>query len=63
MSNQATPTPITLTYSKVKNLSIKLDAYVPPVASGTLPGIVFFHGGGLVTGSRNWFSTTFLVGE
>lgn len=54
MSKLSSPEPITLTYSTVGKLDIKLDAYIPPAATGSasLPGIIYFHGGGLTTGSR-----------
>ena len=46
------PEPLTLVYSKIKDLEIKLDLYLPPDATGTLPVIIFFHGGGLTVGNR-----------
>jgi acetyl esterase/lipase len=46
--------PITITYSQVDGLNIQLDAYVPE-ASGSLPAVLYFHGGGLVCGSRDDF--------
>lgn len=49
----SSPDPITLTYSTLDTLEIKLDAYIPPNATGELPGIIFLHGGGVVTGSRH----------
>lgn len=53
MSQSGSTGPITLTYSTVGKLDIKLDAYIPPDASASaLPGIIYFHGGGLTTGSR-----------
>ncbi|KZT63603.1 alpha/beta-hydrolase [Daedalea quercina L-15889] len=43
----------TATYSRVGPLEIKVDFQVPPsVKAGILPGLVFFHGGGMVAGSR-----------
>ena len=47
------PKPLTLVYSKIKDLEIKLDLYLPPDATGTLPVIIFFHGGGLTVGNRH----------
>lgn len=43
----------TITYSKAAGLDIKLDLYIPtPVSSGPKAALVFFHGGGMVTGGR-----------
>jgi acetyl esterase/lipase len=47
------PKPLTLAYSRIKDLEIKLDLYLPPDATGTLPVIIFFHGGGLTVGNRH----------
>ena len=45
--------PITVTYSKTDHIDIKLDIHVPNHLSSNLcPGIIFFHGGGIVTGNR-----------
>jgi len=49
-------TPVTLTYSTVDGLDIKLDLYVPESPSGAT--VVFFHGGGLVYGGRADFYVT-----
>ncbi|KZT63592.1 alpha/beta-hydrolase [Daedalea quercina L-15889] len=44
----------TATYSHVGSLDIKVDFQVPPsVKVGVLPGVIFFHGGGMVAGSRH----------
>lgn len=45
-------TPLTLVYSKIDDLEIKLDLYLPPQATGRLPAIVIFHGGGLTIAHR-----------
>ncbi|KAH8831732.1 Alpha/Beta hydrolase protein [Flagelloscypha sp. PMI_526] len=43
----------TFTYSVVEGHSIQFDLYLPPqVGKSTIPAVVFFHGGGLVSGSR-----------
>lgn len=47
------PDPITVTYSTVNNLEIKVDIYVTENVRTVLPGIVIFHGGGLTVGSRH----------
>ncbi|KAJ5353081.1 alpha/beta-hydrolase [Penicillium brevicompactum] len=41
----------TLTYSTVGDHEIKLDYYLP-VATGRLPAIIYYHGGGMTAGSR-----------
>jgi acetyl esterase/lipase len=58
------PKPQTLVYSTIGNLEIKLDLYLPPNATGALPAIVFFHGGGLTVGDRHdgTMSATWLLG-
>jgi acetyl esterase/lipase len=43
--------PITVTYRQAHGLDIKLDVYLPE-ASGSPPAVLFFHGGGLVSGNR-----------
>ncbi|KAG7088138.1 hypothetical protein E1B28_012160 [Marasmius oreades] len=45
---------ITLTYKVVKGVPIKLDLYLPTHEQnqGPTPAVVYFHGGGLVMGSR-----------
>ncbi|KAF9262867.1 alpha/beta-hydrolase [Marasmius fiardii PR-910] len=54
--------PITLTYKIVKDVPIKLDAYLPTNSQtqGSLPAVVYFHGGGLVMGSRSDLFPTWL---
>jgi acetyl esterase/lipase len=47
------PAPLTLIYSRVDRLELKLDLYLPPNATGALPAIVSFHGGGLTVGVRH----------
>ncbi|KZT63138.1 alpha/beta-hydrolase [Daedalea quercina L-15889] len=43
----------TAIYSRVDSLEIKVDFQAPPSAKeGVLPGVIFFHGGGMVVGSR-----------
>jgi len=42
--------PVTLTYSTVGGLAIKLDLHVPEFPSGAT--VLFFHGGGLFCGGR-----------
>ena len=52
----AEPT-FTVVYSKVDDLEIKLDGYIPTSSFGKLPTVLFFHGGGLTCGDRKdlWF--------
>ena len=59
------PKPHTLVYSKIEDLEIKLDLYLPPNAAGALPAIIFFHGGGLTVGDRHdgTMSTMWLLGS
>ncbi|MCJ1457939.1 hypothetical protein MMC28_008308 [Mycoblastus sanguinarius] len=46
----------TISYSQVDSLDIRLDLYVPASSNGkTLPGLVFFHGGGMTAGARKDF--------
>jgi acetyl esterase/lipase len=47
------PEPQTFVYSTVGNLEVKLDLYVPPNATGTLPAIICFHAGALTVGDRH----------
>lgn len=42
----------TLVYSTVDGHDIRLDYYLPPVEGGNLPAIIYYHGGGMVAGSR-----------
>ncbi|KAH8685081.1 Alpha/Beta hydrolase protein [Ilyonectria robusta] len=42
----------TLVYSTVGDHEIKLDYYLPPKANGTLPIVIYYHGGGMTAGSR-----------
>ncbi|EPS92979.1 hypothetical protein FOMPIDRAFT_1056392 [Fomitopsis schrenkii] len=46
----------TATYSTVEKLEIKVDFKAPPSARGVLPGVIFFHGGGMVAGSRHEYA-------
>ncbi|OJJ48044.1 hypothetical protein ASPZODRAFT_158866 [Penicilliopsis zonata CBS 506.65] len=42
----------TLVYSTVSNHDIKMDYFLPP-SSGQLPVVVYYHGGGMTSGSRH----------
>lgn len=45
----------TITYSRVDNLDIQLDLYLPPglnECEGLVPALVHFHGGGMIAGCR-----------
>ena len=43
----------TVTYSRVGDVDIKLDIELPPSpTTGTLPAVIYIHGGGMVSGSR-----------
>lgn len=44
-------------YGTAEGVSLKLDLYSPPDATGTLPALVFIHGGGWVAGSKQEFRT------
>lgn len=55
----ASETPVTLTYSAVDGLDIKLDMYVPKSPSGAT--LVFFHGGGLVSGGRDTSQNKWMI--
>ena len=46
---------LTVTYSTVDSLDIKLDVNYPKsaVVLGAIPGLLWFHGGGLVAGQRD----------
>ncbi|KAL0574945.1 hypothetical protein V5O48_007019 [Marasmius crinis-equi] len=54
--------PITLTYKVVKDVPIKLDVYLPQNRQKgvRLPAVVYFHGGGLIMGSRRDLFPTWL---
>jgi acetyl esterase/lipase len=45
----------TATYSTVDGLEIKIDIYTTAKALGKVPGVIYFHGGGLLCGSRDDF--------
>ncbi|OJJ70437.1 hypothetical protein ASPBRDRAFT_44599 [Aspergillus brasiliensis CBS 101740] len=45
----------TLVYFTVDGHDVKLDYYLPPNASGNLPAIIYYHGGGMTAGSRRGF--------
>ena len=59
------PTPQTLVYQTVDKLEVKLDLYVPPNVTGSLPAIICFHGGGLTVGDRypGPMTATWLLGS
>ena len=43
----------TVTYSRIDNLEIQLDLYLPPgLKEGSVPALVHFHGGGMIAGCR-----------
>lgn len=44
----------TITYKRVGSLEIKLDLCIPPsaMAGEVLPAVIYFHGGGLLSGCR-----------
>jgi acetyl esterase/lipase len=41
----------TLVYSSAEEHDVKLDYYLPK-ATGALPAILYYHGGGMTAGSR-----------
>lgn len=54
--------PLTIPYSVVDGLEINIDLYVPPGITGSAPAVVFYHGGGIVSGSRDDFYFQFHAG-
>lgn len=46
------PDPRTIIYSTLDNSQLKLDYFLPSNATGSLPAIVCFHGGGMTVGDR-----------
>jgi hypothetical protein len=46
------PDPRTVIYSTLDNSQLKLDYFLPSNATGSLPAIVCFHGGGMTVGDR-----------
>ena len=44
----------TITYKRVGDLDIKIDVTVPPSATvdSSLPALIYYHGGGLLSGCR-----------
>ena len=43
----------TVTYSRVETLDIQVDLYLPTgLKEGLVPALVFFHGGGMISGCR-----------
>ncbi|KAL0069099.1 hypothetical protein AAF712_003785 [Marasmius tenuissimus] len=54
--------PITLSYKVVRDVPIKLDVYLPAKRQGPgrLSAVVYFHGGGLIIGSRKDLFPTWL---
>lgn len=45
-------TPLTVTFSTIGSLSIKLDIYLPHTPASDVPILLWFHGGGLLQGCR-----------
>jgi acetyl esterase/lipase len=54
--------PKTVTYKLVGSLEIKLNLYVPSISTSSLPILVWFHGGGLLQGSRSRVATHMVNG-
>lgn len=48
----ALPQSETLVYSTVDGHEIKLDYYLPRKASGKVPAVIYYHGGGMTAGWR-----------
>lgn len=47
---------MTITFSRIGSLDIKLDLYLPSTQhKGALPALVVYHGGGTVAGNRKDF--------
>ncbi len=49
-----------ITYSVANDHELKLDLYLPRHASGPVPTLVYFHGGGWVAGSKEGAQLVFL---
>ncbi|KAJ5176699.1 uncharacterized protein N7482_002576 [Penicillium canariense] len=45
----------TLVYSTIDGHDVKLDYYLPRAASGRLPAVIYYHGGGMTAGWRRGF--------
>jgi cephalosporin-C deacetylase-like acetyl esterase len=57
MDMQATPPRgQTLVYSTVDGHNIKFDYFLPRTASGRLPAVIYYHGGGMTAGWRGGFN-------
>ncbi|PGH23919.1 hypothetical protein AJ80_01981 [Polytolypa hystricis UAMH7299] len=54
--------PQSLTYKTVGSLPIKLDLYLPPKSETNPPILLWFHGGGLLQGSRSGVAPHMLSG-
>lgn len=44
---------LNITYLKVDNISLKLDIYVPKNTNKSVPTLIYFHGGGWVSGTKD----------
>ena len=55
----------TITYSRIDDLEVQLDLYLPPgLKEGLVPALVHFHGGGMIAGCRKTlFFQTWLKGD
>jgi hypothetical protein len=55
----AEATPTTVAYKKVGDLTLYIDVHPPtPQSDGPVPGLVYFHAGGMTAGDRaSWFPT------
>ena len=56
-SKMAEATPTTVAYKKVGDLTLYIDVH-PPITQfdGPVPGLVYFHAGGMTAGDRaSWF--------
>lgn len=55
----AEATPTTVAYKKIGDLTLYIDVYPPtPQSDGPVPGLVYFHAGGMTAGDRaSWFPT------
>ncbi|KAJ6111378.1 hypothetical protein N7523_007439 [Penicillium sp. IBT 18751x] len=42
----------TLVYSTISDHEVKLDFYLPAADRGSLPALIYYHGGGMTAGSR-----------
>jgi acetyl esterase/lipase len=50
-------------YSTIDDHEVKLDYYLPNAARGSLPAVIYYHGGGMTAGSRRGMLPNWLYSE